>query len=81
MTEVTPKAWYESRTIWAGITAIVSGLAGLATVITELVSGEGINGEILGVAITGITSGIGMISGVVAIDGRKKATRPIAKSN
>jgi len=79
MTSFTPKPWYRSQTIWGGIAAIGSGLAGLATVAAEMAGGGGLNADTLSIAITALTSGISAIGGALSVRGRVKASQPIGK--
>lgn len=63
------KAWWQSRTVWAGLVALFAGVAGMVGYVIDSDMQESI------VALaTGIVSGIG---GLLAIYGRIKASKQI----
>lgn len=63
------KAWWESKTVWGGVIAL---LGGLAAGFGYVVSPE--DQEIISGGIVGIASAVG---GLLAVYGRVKATKAI----
>jgi hypothetical protein len=66
------KPWYQSETIRGGIIAALTGLAGLIDSAIRMMNGEAPSPEVLAAAIMALGGGI------AAINGRVKATQPIA---
>lgn len=64
------KRWYQSKTIWGGLVALIAALAGLVGI--EL---DAATGSALTVALSQAAAAIGAI---VAIVGRLEAVKPIA---
>lgn len=64
------KTWYQSKTIWGGIVALVAALGGLIGVDLDVATGSALT-----IALSQAAAAIGAI---VAIVGRLEAVKPIA---
>ena len=69
MSTETEKAWWESKTVWGGVIAL---LGGVAAGFGYVVSPE--DQEIISTGIVGIASAVG---GLLAVYGRVKASKAI----
>ncbi|MDA0338132.1 MAG: hypothetical protein O2782_23420 [bacterium] len=63
------KAWYQSRTVWGGLIAVLAAVAGAF--------GFSIGGEDQAALVEAVAAVAGAAGGIVAIWGRVKATKSI----
>ena len=63
------KAWYQSRTVWGALVAVLASLASAAGV--EITTGD--EGEVADM----IVAAVGVVGGLVAIIGRISARRRV----